>query len=48
VRHTIAGPGENIGLGRQIALADLNGDGRIDIVAPGRTGLWVLINEGLD
>lgn len=47
-RHTIAGPGENIGLGRQPAMADLNGDGRIDIVAPGRFGLWVLINEGYE
>jgi hypothetical protein len=47
-RHTIAGPGENIGLGRQLTLADLNGDGRIDIVAPGHYGLWVLINNGSD
>lgn len=47
-RHTIAGPGENIGLGRQIALADLNGDGRTDIVAPGKTGLWLLINQGYE
>ncbi len=47
-RHTIAGPGENIGLGRQLTLADLNSDGRIDIVAPGRFGLWVLFNEGLE
>ena len=46
VRHTIAGPGEGVGLGRQIAFADLNKDGKIDIVAPGRTGLWVLMNEG--
>jgi VCBS repeat protein len=45
-RHTIAGPGENVGLGRQIVLADLNGDGRTDLVAPGKTGLWVLTNEG--
>jgi hypothetical protein len=45
-QHTIAGPGENIGLGRQLTLTDLNGDGRVDIVAPGRFGLWVLINEG--
>ena len=45
-RHTIAGPGENIGLGRQLAMADLNGDGRIDIVAPGHFGLWVLFNKG--
>jgi hypothetical protein len=47
VRHTIAGPGEEIALGRQLTLADLNGDGRVDIVAPGWWGLWVLINEGL-
>lgn len=47
-RHTIAGPGENIGLGRQLTLADLNGDGRTDIVAPGEYGLWVLINEGFE
>ncbi len=47
-RHTIAGPGENIGLGRQLTLADLNGDGRTDIVAPGEYGLWVLFNEGFE
>ena len=46
VRHTIAGPGENIGLGRQLAMGDLNGDGRVDIVAPGHYGLWVLFNRG--
>ena len=46
IRHTIAGPGEGVGLGRQIAFADLNKDGKVDIVAPGRTGLWVLLNEG--
>ena len=45
-RHTIAGPGENIGLGRQLAIGDLNGDGRLDIVAPGYYGLWLLINRG--
>lgn len=47
-RHTIAGPGENIGLGRQLTLTDLNGDERIDIVAPGEFGLWVLMNEGYE
>lgn len=46
LRHTIAGPGENIGLGRQLAVGDLNDDGRIDIVAPGHYGLWVLFNHG--
>ena len=45
-RHTIAGAGENIGLGRQLSMADLNGDGRVDIVAPGHYGLWVLFNKG--
>jgi hypothetical protein len=45
-RHTIAGAGENIGLGRQLAMGDLNGDGRTDIVAPGHFGLWVLFNKG--
>jgi hypothetical protein len=47
-RHTIAGPGEDIGLGRQLTLADLNGDGQTDIVAPGQFGLWVLINDGFE
>jgi hypothetical protein len=47
VRHTIAGPGEDIGIGRQFSLADVNGDGRVDIVAPGWWGLWVLTNDGV-
>jgi hypothetical protein len=46
IRHTIAGPGENIALGRQISTADLNGNGRTDLVLPAKNGLWVLINEG--
>ena len=46
-RHTIAGPGEGIALGRQIAVGDLNGDGRPDIVAPAENGLWIFFNEGL-
>jgi VCBS repeat protein len=45
-RHEIAGPGEQIALGRQFQVVDLNGDGRRDIAAPSKTGLWVLINEG--
>ena len=45
-RYTIADETEHIALGRQFAVEDLNGDGRLDLVAPSKTGLWVLINEG--
>ncbi len=45
-RHTIADKGENIALGRQFAVVDLNKDGRLDIVAPSKIGLWILFNEG--
>ena len=45
-RHTIAAPGENIALGRQYDVVDLNGDGRLDITAPSKLGLWVLFNQG--
>jgi hypothetical protein len=45
-RHTIAGPGENIALGRQYSVADLDGDGRLDLVAPSELGLWVFFNQG--
>ncbi len=47
-RRVIGGPGEGIGLGRQIAIADLNSDGRLDLVAPGQTGLWLLTNDGIE
>ena len=46
-RHTIAGPGENIGTGMQICVADLNGDQKPDIAVGGKTGTWLLINQGL-
>jgi hypothetical protein len=46
-RHTIAVPGEGIGGGLQIRVADLNGDGRPDIVVAGKSGTWLLLNEGL-
>jgi hypothetical protein len=45
-RHTIGAPGENIGGGMQIRVADLNGDGRPDIVVAGKTGTWLLVNQG--
>jgi hypothetical protein len=45
-RHTIADRGENIALGRQFEIADLNGDGRMDLTAPSKLGLWILFNQG--
>jgi len=34
------------GCGIHFAVADLTGDGRLDIVAPGKDGLYVFFNEG--
>jgi len=45
-RHDIAKPGTGVGTGMQIRLADLNGDQRLDVVVSGKTGTWVLMNEG--
>lgn len=45
-RHTITEPAEGIAINRQFAVADLNNDGRPDIVAPSKRALWVLFNEG--
>src|SRR5688572_2895165 len=45
-RHTIAAPGENVALGRQYSVVDLNKDGRPDLVAPSELGLWVFFNQG--
>jgi hypothetical protein len=30
----------------QICVADLNADGRLDVAVSGKTGTWVLFNEG--
>ena len=46
VRHTISPPGVGVGAGMQIRVADLNGDGRPDIAVSGKSGTWLLINEG--
>ena len=35
------------GCGIHMAVADLDGDGRLDIVAPGKDGLYVFYNQGL-
>ncbi len=39
--------GEGKGCGIHFAIADLNGNGRPDIVAPGKDGLCIFWNEGL-
>ncbi len=46
-RHTISAPGTGPGTGMQIRVADMTGDGRPDIVVSGKTGTWLLINEGV-
>jgi hypothetical protein len=48
VRHTIAAPGEGIALGRQFEVVDLDGDARLDLVAPSELGLWVFLNRGYE
>jgi hypothetical protein len=45
-RYTISSPGGGVGTGMQICVADLNADGRPDIAVAGKTGTWVLMNEG--
>ncbi len=40
-------PGEGTGCGLQFAVADLDGNGRLDIVAPGKDGLYLFLNQGL-
>ena len=47
-RHTISAPGEGVGVGCQICVSDLNGDGRLDIVVAGKTGTWILLNQGTE
>ena len=46
-RHDVAPVVSGVGAGMQICVADLNADGRPDIAVSGKTGTWVLINEGL-
>jgi hypothetical protein len=47
-RHTIAAPGEGAALGRQISVVDVDGDGRLDIVAPSELGLNLFLNRGYE
>jgi hypothetical protein len=46
-RHAISPPGGGVGTGMQIRVADLNADGRPDIAVGGKSGTWVLLNEGV-
>lgn len=46
-RHTISGFGEGVGTGMQLNVEDLNGDDWPDIAVAGKTGTWVLINQGV-
>jgi len=43
-RHTI--DEGRVGVGLQIRTADLNGDGRVDIVCAGQSGTYILFNQG--
>ncbi|MFO7901580.1 MAG: FG-GAP repeat domain-containing protein [Planctomycetota bacterium] len=45
-RHAVAPPGEGVGTGMQICTADLTGNGRVDIAVSGKSGTYLLINEG--
>jgi hypothetical protein len=47
-RHTISGFGGGVGTGMQICIADLNLDDRPDIAVSGKTGTWVLLNQGTE
>jgi len=40
-------PRVGTGVGIFFALADLNGNGLLDIVAPGKDGLYLFVNEGV-
>lgn len=44
-RYTID-EGNGVGTGLQINAVDLDGDGRIDLVMSGKSGAWVLWNQG--
>lgn len=46
-RHDISPAGGGVGTGMQLRVVDLNGDGRLDIAVGGKTGTWVLMNEGV-
>jgi hypothetical protein len=45
-RHEISPPGGGPGTGMQINTADLNGDGLVDVAVGGKSGTWLLLNQG--
>jgi hypothetical protein len=45
-RYCITAPGAGVGTGMQICVDDLTSDGRLDIAVAGKTGTYLLINEG--
>lgn len=45
-RWTIAEPGERVGLGLDPKIADIDGDGDLDLLASGRSGLYWMENTG--
>jgi len=45
-RHAITAPDAGVGTGMQICVADLNADGRPDLAVAGKSGTYLLINEG--
>lgn len=45
-RFDLSPPGADVGTGMQIRVADLNGDGRPDVAVSGKTGTYILFNEG--
>jgi hypothetical protein len=44
VRHTIEQG--HVGTGLQLRVADMNADGRPDLITPGKSGTHILFNEG--
>jgi len=46
VRYPITPPDANVGTGMQICVADLTSDRRPDIAVSGKTGTWLLVNQG--
>lgn len=45
-RHTID-EGNTVGVGVDVLITDFNGDGRPDLVCPGKGGLYLFLNQGV-